>query len=118
MATLGRAPTDNVVVERRQGLLDIAVVGAICALSELGVEADAQGHQPLKGSRLTQQRLVLFEAARHIPYPMIVHRRFIGSSAADSVASVNLVVRDRSEQTAQSRIPSPLWSLAPNLQQQ
>src|SRR3989442_1040934 len=32
-----------------------------------------------KGSRLTEQRLVPFEAARHIATPMIVHIHFIRS---------------------------------------
>jgi hypothetical protein len=31
-----------------------------------------------KGRRLIEERLVPFEAARHVDYPMIVHVRFIG----------------------------------------
>src|SRR5476649_181183 len=42
-----------------------------------------------KRSRLTEKRLVPFEAARHVAYPMIVHVRFIRSPSAEPNSSLD-----------------------------
>jgi hypothetical protein len=39
-----------------------------------------------KSSRLTEQRLVPFKAARDASTPMIVHKRFIGPPCGDDVS--------------------------------